>query len=61
MHCSQVAMVTALFFLIFFYMVPITFVQSLANVKMLSKNLPFLKFAHPTAMLPVFTVLQAHY
>ena len=36
-------MATALFFLIFFYMVPITLVQSVANVQTLSKNLPFLK------------------
>lgn len=33
----------ALFFLVFFFMIPITFVQSLANLKGLSKTFPFLQ------------------
>ncbi|KAL2900617.1 hypothetical protein RDABS01_025699 [Bienertia sinuspersici] len=36
-------MAVALFFLIFFFMVPITFVQSLANIDGIEKVLPFLK------------------
>lgn len=34
----------AFFFLTFFFMIPITFVQSLANIEGIEKSLPFLKF-----------------
>lgn len=33
----------AFFFLTFFFMIPITFVQSLANIEGLQKSVPFLK------------------
>lgn len=33
----------AFFFLTFFFMIPITFVQSLANIEGIEKKLPFLK------------------
>lgn len=33
----------AFFFLTFFFMIPITFVQSLANIEGIRKKLPFLK------------------
>ncbi|XP_021760147.1 CSC1-like protein At4g02900 [Chenopodium quinoa] len=39
----RLLMAIALFFLIFFYMVPITFVQSLANINGIEKVFPFLK------------------
>lgn len=34
----------AFFFLTFFFMIPITFVQSLANIEGIEKSFPFLKF-----------------
>ena len=38
----MVIVTTATFLLVFFYLIPITFVQSLANLKELSIRLPFL-------------------
>ncbi|MCO5547531.1 hypothetical protein L7F22_000981 [Adiantum nelumboides] len=39
----RLAMAIALFFLVFFFIIPISFVQSLASMDELSKRLPFLK------------------
>ncbi|KAL9235835.1 hypothetical protein vseg_010569 [Gypsophila vaccaria] len=42
-NIRKLIMSVALFFLIFFFMVPITFVQSLANIDGLEKTFPFMK------------------
>lgn len=39
----RLLMSVALFFLTFFFMIPIAFVQSLANIEAIEDNLPFLK------------------
>lgn len=39
----RLLMALALFFLIFFFMIPIAFVQSLANIEGIQKVFPFLK------------------
>ena len=39
----RLIVVVAFFFLTFFFMIPITFVQSLANIEGIEKALPFLK------------------
>lgn len=39
----RLIMAVALFFLTFFFMIPIAFVQSLANIEGIEKVLPFLK------------------
>lgn len=39
----RLIMAVALFFLIFFFMIPIAFVQSLANIEGIEKAVPFLK------------------
>lgn len=39
----RLLMAVGLFFLIFFFMIPIAFVQSLANIEGIEKVLPFLK------------------
>lgn len=43
LNIRKLLMAVALFFLIFFFMVPITFVQSLANIDGIEKVFPFLK------------------
>ncbi|CAO2839700.1 unnamed protein product [Amaranthus hypochondriacus] len=43
LNIRRLLMAVALFFLIFFFMVPITFVQSLANIDGIEKVFPFLK------------------
>ena len=39
----KLLMAVALFFLIFFFMIPIAFVQTLANIDSIQKALPFLR------------------
>lgn len=43
LNIRKLLMAVGLFFLIFFYMVPVTFVQSLANIDGIEKVFPFLK------------------
>ncbi|KAI5067274.1 hypothetical protein GOP47_0017802 [Adiantum capillus-veneris] len=54
----RLAMAIALFFLVFFFIIPISFVQSLASMDELSKKLPFLK---PIVSLPFINSLIQGY
>ena len=43
LNMRRLLMAVALFFLTFFFMIPIALVQSLANIEAIEKVLPFLK------------------
>lgn len=43
LNIRRLLMAVALFFLVFFFMIPITIVQSIANLEGIEKVLPFLK------------------
>lgn len=43
LNLRRLLMTVALFFLVFFFMIPITIVQSIANIEGIEKVLPFLK------------------
>ena len=43
LNVRRLLMAVALFFLVFFFMIPITIVQSIANLEGIEKVLPFLK------------------
>jgi hypothetical protein len=44
----------AVFFLVFFYMIPIAFAQSLVNITELEARLPFLKYVlEPKMLAPI--------
>jgi hypothetical protein len=58
---SQLAISALVFGLVFFYIIPITFVQSLANIKELSARLPFLEYVWQCSAAPRHILVQAHY